>query len=64
MQKYNNDITGDLYNKLAKYARAEEEIFNINNMASENIKDIEETRKKNDKDIKEKVYLESSLKLF
>ena len=49
---------------VANYERAEEEILKLNTMASEEIKSIEETRKKNDKVMKEKADLESKLILF
>ena len=54
MQKENSDIAGEKYNILANHAREEEEILNIETMDLENIKYIEETRKKNDKAMKEK----------
>ena len=49
MQKDNSDIMGELSNMVDNHASAEGEILKPNTMASENIKAIEETRKKNDK---------------
>ena len=34
MQKDNSDITGELSNMVANYARSEEEIVHLNNMSS------------------------------
>ena len=49
MQKENTDITCELSNMMANHVHTEEEIININTMATEIIKAIEEMRKKNDK---------------
>ena len=49
MQKEKSDIPGNLSNKVANHARAEEETLKIGTKAPENIKAIEETRKKNEK---------------
>ena len=47
---------------MANHACAQEEIINLNTMASENIKSIEEMRKKHEKDMTEKADKESMLK--
>ena len=49
MQKENSYIKGELYNMVSNHARAEEETLKIGTKAPENIKAIEETRKKNEK---------------
>ena len=49
---------------MANHACAQEEIININTMASENIKSIEEMRKKHEKDMTEKADTESMLKRY
>ena len=64
MQKQNNGITGELSNKVVNHARAEEEILKLNTMASENIRAIEEMRKKNDKAMTENSDLQSKLNFF
>ena len=64
IQKDNIDITGEISNKVVNHARADEEIITLNNIASENIKSIEETRNKNDKSMTEKADQESKLDVF
>ena len=64
MQTYNSDIIGDIPNMVANHARAEEEILKLDTMASENIKVVEEMRKKNDKAMTEKADLERKIKSF
>ena len=49
---------------VANHKRVEKEILKLNTMASEKIKSIEDTRKKNDKAMTEKSYLERKLKRF
>ena len=61
MQKDNHDITRELSNMVANHARVEEEIINLNAISSENIKVIEEMRKKNDKSMTEKDNLERKI---
>ena len=57
IQEEKSYITGELYNMVSNHALAEEEILNLNTMASENIKANEEKRKKNDKATTEKAYI-------
>ena len=64
MQKDNSDITGELSNMVANHAHVEKEILKLDTMASENIKSIEEMRKKNDKSMTKKAALESKFKSF
>ena len=61
MQKDNHDITRELSNMVANHARVEEEIIKLNAISSENIKVIEEMRKKNDKSMTEKDNLERKI---
>ena len=64
IQKENSDITCDIYNMVANHVRTEENIIKLYTMASENIKSIEKTRKKNDKYMTEKADIESKLNRF
>ena len=64
MQKENIAITGDLSNIVANHACAEEENLKINTTASENIKAIQDRRKKNDKAMTGKAFLNIKLNIF
>ena len=64
MEIYISDIIGEISNMVDKYLCAEEEIIKLNTMDSENIKSIEETRKKIEKAMAEKADLESQRNIF
>ena len=64
VQKEKSDIIGELSNMLSSHTHLEEVILNLNTMASENIKSIEETRKKKYKAMTENDDLESKINVF